>query len=175
MDEFDADYTDPETGTPGNGRTYFYIYDMWVRAQYPSEETFEELYRHKWSKDESERDETYPNFVQGATFDSSDGTNPLNMYSFVNGQYPMVVRLGSTFRPTTERNSYFVLPELEKPEPKNVGNDTPVLLKDSTDEMQTSYSYTFTSPGTYRIVVVGTVMTLTGENEVVKEFEVTVN
>ena len=175
VDEFDADYTDPETGTPGNGRTYFYIYDMWVRAQYPSEETFEELYRHKWSKDESERDETYPNFVQGATFDSSDGTNPLNMYSFVNGQYPMVVRLGSTFRPTTERNSYFVLPELEKPEPKNVGNDTPVLLKDSTDEMQTSYSYTFTSPGTYRIVVVGTVMTLTGENEVVKEFEVTVN
>lgn len=175
VDEYDADYTDPETGTAGNGRTYFYIYDMWVRAQYPSEETFEEIYRHKWSKDESERDETYPNFVQGATFDSSDGTNPLNMYSFVDGQYPMVVRLGSVFRPTVDKNSYFVLPELEKPEPKNVGNDTPVLLKDSTDEMQTSYSYTFTSPGTYRIVVVGTVMTLAGENEVVKEFEVTVN
>ena len=178
IDAFDSGYVDEVSGTTGNGRTFFYLYDMYVRARYMSEEGFEDIYTHKYSANEADRDETYPVFVQGDGFDSSDANdvnNAIRTYSYLNGRYPYVVRMGSTFRPATDRNSYFVLPELEKPEPKNVGNDTPVLLKDSTDEMQTSYSYTFTSPGTYRIVVVGTVMTLAGENEVVKEFEVTVN
>ena len=173
IDAYDENYVDDLTGTTGNGRTYFYIYDMWVRAQYKSEETFTEVYRHKWSENEAERDETYPLFVQGANFDSSDGTNPFRTFNW--GQYPMVVRMGSAFRPTEDRNSYFVLPELTMPEAKNVGKDTPVMLKDADDGMQSQYTYTFDSPGTYRVVIVGTVMTLAGETYVTKEFEVTVN
>ena len=178
IDAYDADYVDEQTGTAGNGRTFFYLWDMWVRSQYPSEETFEEVYRQIYAADDSGRDETWPTFVEGEGFvasDANDYNNRIRVYSYLNGKYPYVVRLGSTFRPTTDRNSWFVLPELTRPEAKNVGRDTPVLLKDTDEQMQQQYTWTFDTPGTYNVVVVGTIMTLAGETYVTREFEVTVN
>lgn len=170
IDKYDADYTDPETGTAGNGRTYFYLHDMWVRARYKSESSFTEIYRHKYVKNESNPE--YPTVVLGATFGSEDGSNPMNVYSY--GSYSYVLRLGAAFRPTVDKDSYIVTPRLTRPEAKNVGKDSPFVVKDSGDEQPASYQYTFTAPGIYEVAVVGTVQTLAGEKQILLRKSVTV-
>lgn len=170
VDKFDADYTDPETGTAGNGRTYFYSYDMWVRAQYKSESSYTEIYRQKYAEGVS--DPGYPTFVQGSTFDSGDAANPFRPLSYTG--YPYVLRLGAAFRPTVDKDSYLVMPKLTRPEAKNVGKDSPFVIKASDDEQPASYQYTFTAPGTYQVAVVGTVTTLAGEKQILLRKSVTV-
>lgn len=174
VDQYDASYVDPVTGTKGNGRTYVYIHDMWVRAQYKSESSYTEIYRQKYVK--NEEDPAYPTVVFGSTFDDGDGTNPLNIYSYTTSSYsyPYVMRLGSTFRPTVEKNSYIVLPRLERPEAKNVGKDQPFVVKAENDPVPASYEYVFTQPGVYKVAVVGTSQTLTGPKAIVKQATVTV-
>ena len=171
VDKFDADYTDPETGTAGNGRTYFYSYDMWVRAQYKSESSYTEIYRQKYADGVSDPD--YPTFVQGSTFDSGDGTNPFRLFTNYTG-YSCVLRLGAAFRPTVDKDSYLVMPKLTRPEAKNVGKDSPFVIKASDDEQPASYQYTFTAPGTYEVAVVGTVQTLGGEKQILLRKSVSV-
>lgn len=171
IDKYDADYTDPETGTAGNGRTYFYLHDMWVRARYKSESSFTEIYRHKYVKNESNPE--YPTVVLGATFGSEDGSNPINVYAY-GDSYPYVLRLGAAFRPTVDKDSYLVMPKLTRPEAKNVGKDSPFVVKDSGDEQPASYQYTFTAPGIYEVAVVGTVQTLAGEKQILLRKSVTV-
>lgn len=170
VDKFDADYTDPETGTAGNGRTYFYSYDMWVRAQYKSESSYTEIYRQKYAEGVS--DPGYPTFVQGSTFDSGDAANPFRPLSYTG--YPYVLRLGAAFRPTVDKDSYLVMPKLTRPEAKNVGKDSPFVIKASDDEQPASYQYTFTAPGTYEVAVVGTVQTLGGEKQILLRKSVSV-
>ncbi|WP_418991786.1 DUF5017 domain-containing protein [Alistipes sp.] len=170
IDPYDASYVDPETGTAGNGRTYFYLHDMWVRAQYRNESGFTEIYRHQYVKNQT--DPTWPTVVLGATFGSEDGGNPLNVYAY--GSYPYVLRLGAAFRPTVEKNSYIVLPRLIRPEAKNVGRDTPFTIKEESEAQPASYEYVFSRPGTYDIAVVGTVQTLSGSSQIVKQATVTV-
>lgn len=170
VDKYDADYTDPETGTAGNGRTYFYLHDMWVRAQYKSESTFTEIYRHKYVKNESNPE--YPTVVHGATFGSEDGSNPMNVYSY--GSYPYVLRLGAAFRPTSGKDSYIVIPRLVRPDAKNVGKDSPFVVKGEADAQPASYQYVFDKPGIYDVAVVGRVQTLSGEKKIVKQATVTV-
>lgn len=170
VDKFDANYTDPETGTAGNGRTYFYSYDMWVRAQYKSESSYTEIYRQKYAEGVS--DPGYPTFVQGSTFDSSDAANPFRLLSYTD--YPYVLRLGAAFRPTVDKDSYLVMPKLTRPEAKNVGKDSPFVIKASDDEQPASYQYTFTAPGTYEVAVVGTVQTLGGEKQILLRKSVSV-
>ena len=170
VDKYDANYTDPETGTVGNGRTYFYSYDMWVRAQYKSESSYTEIYRQKYVDGVS--DPSYPTFVQGSTFDAGDGTNPFRLFAYTG--YPYVLRLGAAFRPTVDKDSYLVMPKLTRPEAKNVGKDSPFVIKGSDDEQPASYQYTFTAPGTYQVAVVGTVTTLAGEKQILLRKSVTV-
>ena len=170
VDKFDANYTDPETGTAGNGRTYFYSYDMWVRAQYKSESSYTEIYRQKYAEGVS--DPGYPTFVQGSTFDSGDAANPFRLLSYTG--YPYVLRLGAAFRPTVDKDSYLVMPKLTRPEAKNVGKDSPFVIKASDDEQPASYQYTFTAPGTYEVAVVGTVQTLGGEKQILLRKSVSV-
>ena len=166
----DNRYIDPETGTVGNGRTYFYSYDMWVRAQYKSESSYTEIYRQKYVDGVS--DPSYPTFVQGPTFDAGDGTNPFRLFAYTG--YPYVLRLGAAFRPTVDKDSYLVMPKLTRPEAKNVGKDSPFVIKGSDDEQPASYQYTFTAPGTYQVAVVGTVTTLAGEKQILLRKSVTV-
>lgn len=171
VDKFDADYVDAQTGTVGNGRTYFYSYDMWVRARYKSESSYTEIYRQKYADGVSDPD--YPTFVQGSTFDSGDGTNPFRLFTNYTG-YSCVLRLGAAFRPTVDKDSYLVMPKLTRPEAKNVGKDSPFVVKDSGDEQPASYQYTFTAPGIYEVAVVGTVQTLAGEKQILLRKSVTV-
>lgn len=170
VDKFDADYVDAQTGTVGNGRTYFYSYDMWVRARYKSESSYTEIYRQKYVDGESDPD--YPTFVQGSTFDSGDANNPFRFFAYTG--YPYVLRLGAAFRPTVDKDSYLVMPKLTRPEAKNVGKDSPFVIKDSGDEQPASYQYTFTAPGIYEVAVVGTVQTLAGEKQILLRKSVTV-
>lgn len=170
VDAYDASYVDPATQVAGNGRTYVYLHDTWVRAQYKSEDTFTEIYRQKYVDGES--DPSYPIVVFGPTFDDSDGTNPLRIFSY--GSYPYVLRLGAAFRPTEERNSYLVLPRLERPAAKNVGKDQPFVVKGEEDPQPQSYEYLFTQPGVYEVAVVGTTQTLAGPKQIIKQATVTV-
>lgn len=170
VDKFDASYVDEPTQTVGNGRTYFYTYDMWVRAQYKSESSYSEIYRQKYVDGES--DPSYPTFVQGSTFDSGDGTNPFRFFAYTG--YPYVLRLGAAFKPTVDKDSYLVMPRLARPEAKNVGKDSPFVIKASDDEQPASYEYTFTAPGIYEVAVVGTVQTLGGEKQILLRKSVTV-
>lgn len=170
VDKFDADYVDTETGTVGNGRTYFYMYDMWVRAQYKSESSYTEIYRQKYVDGSS--DPSYPTFVQGSTFDSGDGTNPFRLFAYTG--YSYVLRLGAAFRPTVDKDSYLIMPKLARPEAKNVGKDSPFVVKASDDEQPASYEYTFTAPGIYEVAVVGTVVTLGGEKQILLQKNITV-
>ena len=170
VDKYDADYVDTETGTVGNGRTYFYMYDMWVRAQYKSESSYTEIYRQKYVDGSS--DPSYPTFVQGSTFDSGDGTNPFRLFAYTG--YSYVLRLGAAFRPTVDKDSYLIMPKLARPEAKNVGKDSPFVVKASDDEQPASYEYTFTAPGIYEVAVVGTVVTLGGEKQILLQKNITV-
>lgn len=171
VDKYDAAYVDEPTQTAGNGRTYFYSYDMWVRAQYKSESSYTEIYRQKYADGVS--DPNYPTFVQGSTFDSGDGSNPFRFFTNYTG-YSCVLRLGAAFRPTVDKDSYLVMPKLMRPEAKNVGKDSPFVVKGSEDEQPASYQYTFTAPGIYQVAVVGTVMTLAGEKQILLRKSVTV-
>ena len=170
VDKYDTDYVDTETGTVGNGRTYFYMYDMWVRAQYKSESSYTEIYRQKYVDGSS--DPSYPTFVQGSTFDSGDGTNPFRLFAYTG--YSYVLRLGAAFRPTVDKDSYLIMPKLARPEAKNVGKDSPFVVKASDDEQPASYEYTFTAPGIYEVAVVGTVVTLGGEKQILLQKNITV-
>ena len=170
IDKYDASYKDPVTGTAGNGRTFVYIHDMWVRAQYKSEPTYTELYRQEYV--DGETNPAYPTVILGSTFGDEDGSNPLRVFAYTN--YPYVMRLGAAFRPSVEKNSYLVLPRLERPAAKNVGKDQPFVVKTANDPVPSSYEYVFTQPGTYEVVVVGVMQTLAGPKEIVKEATVTV-
>ena len=117
-------------------------------------------------------DPSYPTFVQGSTFDAGDGTNPFRLFAYTG--YPYVLRLGAAFRPTVDKDSYLVMPKLTRPEAKNVGKDSPFVIKGSDDEQPASYQYTFTAPGTYQVAVVGTVTTLAGEKQILLRKSVTV-
>lgn len=171
VDKYDASYVDEPTQKPGNGRTFFYSYDMWVRAQYKSESSYTEIYRQKYVDGSS--DPSYPTFVQGSTFDSADGTNPFRLFTNYTN-YSYVLRLGSHFTPSVDKNSYLVMPKLARPEAKNVGKDSPFVVKASDDEQPASYEYTFTAPGIYEVAVVGTVVTLGGEKQILLQKNITV-
>lgn len=171
VDAYDASYVDEATQTKGNGRTYFYSYDMWVRATYKSDPAYTEIYRQKYADGAS--DPGQPTFVQGATFnDKEDGTNPFRIFNYTG--YPYVLRLGAAFRPTVDRDSWLVLPKLVRPEAKNVGKDQPFVVKGKTDAQPESYEYVFQAPGTYEVVVVGHVTTLAGEKQIIKQATVVV-
>lgn len=171
IDKYDDGYIDPiHNEKTGNGRTYFYLFDMWVRAKFASETNYTELYRQAY--DTVKPKPEYPVFVQGDTFGSSDGKNPINVYSYVNGAY--TIRLGSAFKPTADRDSYLVLPLLTRPETKNVGPDKPVKIKLEGEDMPLSYSYVFNKPGTYNVTLVGVVRTLAGDKKIIKSASITV-
>lgn len=173
IDKYDANWVDPvKNMVTGNGRTFFYLHDMWVRAQYKSETTYSELYRHKYVK--TETNPAYPTVVFGATYTNEDSASTrLSTYSY--GTYPYVMRIGSTFTPkTSDKNAYIILPKITRPEAKNVGKDTPIVVMSEGGVQPETYQYTFSQAGVYQIAVVGTVQTLSGKKQIVKQATITV-
>ena len=178
----DPDWVDPIIGNKGErGRSYAYIYGFDVTAT-PYGSTAETvLYNHIYSittidgKKQFADVEGAPYIVHGATIDSGDWGQPATYSYTVNGQsYPYVFRLGTTFRPTVDKDMYVVFPLLKRPAPTNVGPDKPIAVQSRGESTPKSWSYTFTEAGTYRVVVEATVTTLAGETKQVKEYTVEV-
>lgn len=181
IDEYDDKYIDPETKGKGNGRTYFYLYDYILNAVYHdgSEEKFCTLECEVDASDQMKpvikKEAGAPVFVQGKTFDESgDNNNILRAFPTYNsGKSPYTIRFGSTFKPTKDKNSWLVLPRL-KTDGKNFGPDSPQTVKGNDEACPASYTWKFTSPGTYKVYVVASVPTLDGGKEVIDEITVTV-
>ncbi|MBO5686485.1 MAG: DUF5017 domain-containing protein, partial [Alistipes sp.] len=177
-------YTAKAPGNP-DGRSYLYLFDITVNETYPH--MTNRIYPHSFYLEYgSKRWESYtrnidgetcpiPTIIFGSTHNSEDSTNSCMRYSAtLADQYPCAIRLGAVFRPKVDRYTYFVLPKLARPASQNLGKDQPFEIQAADAETPASWSYTFTEPGTYKVYVIGTIMTLAGEQEVVKEVTVTV-
>ncbi len=171
VEKNDPAYVDPDTGTKEKGRTYFYLHDSWVRAAYKSESSYTEIYRQTYTEGNT-TDPTMPIVVLDSNFGAEDGTNPVRKFAY--GGYTSVIRLGAVFKPAVDKHSWLVLPKLVRPEAKNVGKDSPIVVKGAADVQPATYEYLFTQPGTYEVAIVGTVPTLAGEKKIVKQATVTV-
>ncbi len=171
VEKNDPAYVDPDTGTKEKGRTYFYLHDSWVRAAYKSESSYTEIYKQTYTEGNT-TDPTMPIVVLDSNFGAEDGTNPVRKFAY--GGYTSVIRLGAVFKPTVDKHSWLVLPKLVRPEAKNVGKDSPIVVKGAADVQPATYEYLFTLPGTYEVAIVGTVPTLAGEKKIVKQATVTV-
>ena len=171
VEKNDPAYVDPDTGTKEKGRTYFYLHDSWVRAAYKSESSYTEIYRQTYTEGNT-TDPTMPIVVLDSNVGAEDGTNPVR--TFADGGYTSVSRLGAVFKPAVDKHSWLVLPKLVRPEAKNVGKDSPIVVKGAADVQPATYEYLFTQPGTYEVAIVGTVPTLAGEKKIVKQATVTV-
>lgn len=170
VEKNDPTYVDPATGTKEKGRTYFYLHDSWVRAGYPSETSHTEIYKQTYA--EGNTDPTMPVVVLDSNFGSEDGTNPVRKFAY--GSYSSVIRLGSVFKPSVDKHSWLVLPKLVRPEAKNVGKDSPFVVKGAADAQPATYEYIFHAPGRYEVAVVGHVKTLAGTQKIVKQATVVV-
>ncbi len=171
VEKNDPAYVDPDTGTKEKGRTYFYLHDSWVRAAYKSESSYTEIYRQTYTEGNT-TDPTMPIVVLDSNFGAEDGTNPVRKFAY--GGYTSVIRLGAVFKPAVDKHFWLVLPKLVRPEAKNVGKDSPIVVKGAADVQPATYEYLFTQPGTYEVAIVGTVPTLAGEKKIVKQATVTV-
>lgn len=177
-------YTAKAPGNP-DGRSYLYLFDIAVNEVYPH--MTNRIYPHSFYLEYGgKRWESYtrnidgetcpiPTIIFGSTFGSADASNPCMRYSAtLSDMYPCAIRIGAVFRPTEDRHVYFVLPKLARPASQNLGKDTPFEIQAADAETPASWTHTFTEPGTYKVYVIGTIMTLAGEQEVIKEVTVTV-
>ena len=89
--------------------------------------------------------------------------------------YPNYLRIGAKYNGlTADHDAYLVLPKITYPAPQNLGKDKPFVAQTVGAETPASWSYTFTEAGTYKVCVVGTIITLAGEKSVVTEATITV-
>ena len=77
----------------------------------------------------------------------------------------------ASFRPTSDRDAYVVTKPVVRP---RHAADTGITVKDTADTQPAKYAYLFSEAGTYTVTVKGTVVTLAGSEEVIKEFVITV-
>ena len=170
---------------PGN-RTFFYLFDSWVKAIYVNGEEHE-LYVQRFTTENNNKmnvkivneegaTNPLPTFVLGSNYASNDNyTFQFSPFSNDPVAYPYYFRIGAKYNGlTSNKDAYYVLPKITRPAPHNLGKDTPFVIQAADAETPASWSHTFTEPGTYKVYVIGTIMTLAGEQEVVKEVTVTV-
>lgn len=182
----DTSWVDPITQSNKSqlGRTYFYLYDCSIWSTPYGMPTQTMLYEQlcgivkgsATAKPYFPEVEGAPTLVLGSTIGSSDWNQPQS-YSYTVGgvSYPYVYRLGTEFKPSVDKDLYVVLPLIERPEPANLGPDQPIVLQAAGANTPSAWSYTFEKAGSYHVVIVGTVKTLAGEKQVVKEFTVEVS
>ena len=170
---------------PGN-RTFFYLYDSWVKSFY-HEGLVVEQYIQKFTTENNNKlgvkivnaagtNNPIPTIVLGSTYDSKDNNtlswSPLSSDPV---DYPNYLRIGAKYNGlTADHDAYLVLPKITYPEPQNLGKDKPFAAQTVGAETPASWSYTFTEAGTYKVCVVGTITTLAGEKSVVTEATITV-
>ena len=170
---------------PGN-RTFFYLYDSWVKSFY-GDGLMVEQYIQKFTTEnnntlnvkivnEAGTNNPIPTIVLGSTYDSRDN-NTLSISPLKTDpvDYPYYLRIGTRYNTlTADHDAYLVLPKITNPEPQNLGKDKPFVAQTVGAETPASWSYTFTEAGTYKVCVVGTIITLAGEKSVVTEATITV-
>lgn len=170
---------------PGN-RTFFYLYDSWVKSFY-TEGLVVEHYIQKFTTENNNKldvkivnaegtNNPIPTIVLGSTYNSKDNNtlswSPLKADPV---DYPNYLRIGTKYNGlTADHDAYLVLPKITYPEPQNLGKDKPFVAQTVGAETPASWSYTFTEAGTYKVCVVGTITTLAGEKSVVTEATITV-
>ncbi len=158
VNTYDANWVDPVTQTKtGNGRTYFWLFDIDVEASFEGEAAKQSLF---------EFSDSSVTVVAGSNYPSGEKYSVWKAFT----SYPYAVRLYSTFRPTTDRDAYLITDKLGKPAAKDVGKDSPVNVPDG----ETSWSHSFREPGTYNCRFIADEVTLTGTTRVEREFTITV-
>lgn len=170
---------------PGN-RTFFYLYDSWVKSFYPKGLVVEQ-YIQKFTTENNNKlnvkivnaagtNNPIPTIVLGSTYNSKDNnTLSWSPLSADPADYPNYLRIGAKYNGlTADHDAYLVLPKITYPEPQNLGKDKPFVAQAADTETPASWSYTFTEAGTYKVYVVGTITTLVGEKSVVTEATITV-
>lgn len=152
-------HVDKYVSASANGRTMAYISDFKVEQKYKDQTTI--------VVDEA-KDEI--KLVNGVSYDS-DGTKPAYLtYAGV----PRMFRFTSSYQPTSNREAYGITIPISRSTERNVGKDTPTSLKQAADEMPATYTHTYTTAGTYKVVLVGQSETFMGVKKVVKEFTITI-
>lgn len=170
---------------PGN-RTFFYLYDSWVKSFY-GDGLIVEQYIQKFTTENNNKldvkivnaagtNNPIPTIVLGSTYNSKDNnTLSWSPLSADPADYPNYLRIGAKYNGLTDdHDAYLVLPKITNPEPQNLGKDKPFVAQTFGAETPASWSYTFTEAGTYKVCVVGTIITLAGEKSVVTEATITV-
>lgn len=178
----------------GPKRTFFYLYDNVISAQYDNEPEVSVIYQQsgKILKTSGEfstivpvDDKTLsPSLVYGESMstalDIGDGL-AMSDYSATLGAYKYIIRLGAknmfTDRPSDDpwKRSYLVLPRLSRPKDINLGYDSPFVVKRAEDETPTTWTHKFDAPGVYNIVFVVTTESLTGTEYKTYEYQVIVS
>lgn len=179
-------WVDPITQSNKNqlGRTYFYLYDCLIWSTPYASTTQTKLYEQSCGivkgstsvKPYFPEVEGAPTLVLGSTVSSADWNQPQS-YSYTVGgvKYPYVYRLGTEFKPSVDKDIYVVLPLIERPEPTNIGPDKPIVVQAAGEATPATWNYTFAKAGSYEVVVVGTITTLAGEAQVLKQFTIEVS
>lgn len=84
------------------------------------------------------------------------------------------VLMRSDYRPTSDRNSYFVAGPFYLQDEINTGPDRAVGIKSVASPMLTSYNHTYETPGKYTVTFVASNANVYGRRDVVKHIEITV-
>ena len=139
----------------GNGRTQAFVNEFTVKSTLNG--TAEEVFVQS---------STSPVAIPGASYDS-DSSKP-GWFAKLNS-----LRFTSAFKPTTDRDAYAVIPmQTRKSFVKSA--DTAFALVEKGGDVPSTWSYTFTDPGTYKVVFAGIRNTFRGEIEYVETFTINV-
>ena len=166
VDVYDADYVDEKTGIQGNGRTWWQIYTVNASAEYENGTQVPLI--------EIEGEEQSQIEIVNSSAYSAANDNSTSRKGVTSGG-TTVIRMQSTFRPTTERDAWAIVHPIYMPESIIVPVDEGVeVAKDDNGAYPDSMTYIYSEPGEYRMVFIITVNTLYGTHEMVEEFIINV-
>ena len=163
VEKFDAAYVDEKTGTKGNGRTWYNIYSLLASAQFDDGTEPSTLVEMK------KGDHTQLEIIHGESY--ADEPESQHCKKNVSSGGTTVIRMQATFRAAADRFAYVVTKPIVRPRHKP---DTGSTVKEAGAPQPEKYTYVFSEAGTYVVTVKGTVVTLSGHEEVIREFVITV-
>lgn len=115
-----------------------------------------------------------PVVIEGASYGSD--SNHCSWYGISGCATSNCFRFFSAFTltGTAERHAYAVIDNLFTPAQTGLGHDSPLQVQSESDPTPSSWSYTFTEPGTYKVVFEASCPTLSGDKTELREFTITV-
>lgn len=187
VDTKDNEWMDPVIEeVVGNGRTFFYLYDYNVSAVYPNSEKEVLISELRWERTAKDNNGFYntstavdyptPVFVRDE--ESAMKTVLKQRVNFMtkasgNEKYPHIMKFGSEFSPKEDKDSWLILPKLTF-KPQIVGKDSPIIIKTGKDECPSDFTYIFSEPGTYNLIIFSTVRGMEKDEVIKTEATVTV-